>query len=124
MPLPRLFNPKWSSMRCTAMRGKSRCIYTVGHAGWHHDGAWAEWLADDERKAAYKQDPCKATVMVDNRMISCELPSKHTIAHRGDDMIWTDPNPLPTAIERRYWFREQEAEEVDPIYGTRTRTTA
>lgn len=59
MPLPRLFNPKWSvppSMQCTSMRGKTRCVLTRGHAGWHHDGSWLEWLADSERQAAYKID--------------------------------------------------------------------
>lgn len=85
-------------MRCTAMKGKARCVMMTGHAGWHTDGSWLEWLADNERKAAFKQDPCPASVQYDDTTtLRCELPNKHQVAHRSEGIIWTDPNPIPEA---------------------------
>ena len=92
-------------MQCTSMRGKTRCVLSRGHAGWHTDGAWAEWLADEERKAAYRLDPCGESTVTEGRTVPCELPKGHKIAHRGDGLIWSGPNPLPTPAERSQWFR-------------------
>lgn len=97
---------KREPMRCTAMKGKARCVMLYAHAGWHHDGAWLEWLADDERKAAFQQDPCQTTVVVDSQMVQCDLPAKHHTAHHGSGYIWTDPNPIPTP--KKAWQDEEE----------------
>lgn len=87
--------------RCTGMKGKVRCCLTQGHSGWHHDGAWLEWLADQEREALYEIDPCKATVTYGEQTIACGLPANHRTAHRGEDLVWTDPSPIHSSQRRR-----------------------
>lgn len=84
-----------SVVRCTAMKGKTRCCLTQGHSGWHHDGSWLEWLAGDGRKAEYATNPCPSTVTYAGRTVPCNLPASHNSAHHGHDLIWTDPITIP-----------------------------
>lgn len=98
-------------MQCPSMHGNTRCMLMQGHAGWHTSGAWLEWLADKERKAQYKMDPCPSTVVMGDITIQCEFPAKHRIAHRGGGMIWVSPNPLPDPRAYRSWFDAEDDKE-------------
>ena len=90
-------------IRCTSMRGDTRCHYLEGHSGWHYDGAWLEWLDDEERDLAYQRDPCKTRIRYESETVQCELPGDHRSAHKGAGLIWTDPSPIGSTPAKPTW---------------------
>lgn len=82
------------NIRCDSMHNGSRCAKSLGHSGWHTSGP-VEWL-EQQVKATLPQ--CRVVIHTAGQEVRCTEPSGHRGAHRGSNLIWTDPTPQPEEL--------------------------